>query len=116
MSAITIRAFRANYEQFRHILTTDTDEVFLQHYNYGAEKPEDAWENLLRYDPDCYAWNAKTGKMIGHFHIRHAQWFFIEEPGGKEIACNHTHFAESLLDSEVDISKHWLSQQQEQVQ
>lgn len=113
MSLATIRTFAHGERRYRHAIDLDTDEVLLQRLNPDAETPEDEWRSLLRYDRSCQVWNM-AGSCIGSFRIRDSHWIYdphVVTDGWQIVTCEHTRGAESLLDSEVTISKRWLAQQ-----
>lgn len=101
-NATTIRSFRIAYEEFRHVIDLSTDEVFLQH------KDDNEWKNLIRFDSSCDVWDM-DGKRIGHFSIKAEHWVFDNKATGESITCEHSRGAESLLDSEVTISRRWIA-------
>lgn len=106
VNLVTIRTFAHGGQRYRHAMNFDTDEVLLQRLNPDAETPEDEWCSLLRYDRSCQVWNM-AGSCIGSFRIRDSHWIYDPQV----VTCEHTRGAESLLDSEVTISKHWLAAQ-----
>lgn len=107
MSLITIRRFQLGYESYRHAINQKTDNIFLQRRVEGDNKAP--WETLLRYDPNCSAWDADTGKRIGGFHVTDNVWRFKWADGDVTISePDMTH--EALLDFEVTISQQWLRQ------
>lgn len=109
----TIRRFRQAYIEYRHVIDLDTDEVHLQRLNEDAETPEDEWTTLLRYDPNCNVLDME-GAMVGRFHMSNGHWVFdprVTTEGWQLTTCEHTSGVESLLDSEVTISKLWLAAQ-----
>ncbi|WP_019573314.1 hypothetical protein [Curvibacter lanceolatus] len=112
----TIKAFRHGEHRYRHVINTKTDDVFLQ-----LERHDEPCETLLRYDLDGNAWDM-AGEYIGKFRMRGGFWVFepplptllTNEPIPQDTAfilCERTSAAESLLDSEVTISKRWLDSQ-----
>lgn len=105
MSLITIRRFQLGYESYRHAFNPKTDNIFLQ------RRVEDdnhvPWETLLRYDPNCSAWDANTGKRIGGFHVTDNVWRFKWADG--DVTINEPDpTGEALLDFEMTISQQWL--------
>lgn len=109
MSLITIRRFQLAGESYRHAINTKTDDIFLQ------RRIEDrgAWESLIRYDPNCSAWEFASNKRIGGFSLVDGTWRFKWADG--DISINEPDPSpEALLDFEVTISQQWLRKQGEQ--
>ena len=104
-----IRHFRLAYETYRHAICLRTDEVRLQRLDDDTEN----WVDLLRFGADCSVWDAATGLIIGRFSTERGfegeNWVFTYADGWTHI-CEDTLGAESLIDSEVTISKQWLQQ------
>lgn len=101
-----IRSFRLAYEEFRHVIDTETGQVFLQRY----EEENACWVSLLRFDPDCTA-HIVDGAVLGRFDVGREHWLFTDATTQEVTQCELHHFAESLLDSEVTISKQWIPSQ-----
>lgn len=109
----TLFSFREADKYYRHAMDFGTDEVFFQELNRQAERPEDEWKTLLRYDPNCGAWTA-DGKKIGYFRVEGEHWVFYDSASEaiERIEGPNFKHAEGLLEFEVAISKRWLAQQQ----
>lgn len=108
-----IRTFRHGglhgEHRYRHAMSFHTDEVLLQRMSRDGE-----WESLLRFDSNAVAWNM-AGERVGLFVTSEGHWLFRPTKALNHwpiINCESTRGAESLLDSEVTISKRWLDSQE----
>lgn len=106
----TIRRFRLAYIEYRHVIDLKTDAVFLQRLKDENEFSggDSFCVNLLRFDSHCDVWTM-DGKRVGHFRTRDGYWEFVDDK--ETVRCESEIFPESLLDSEVTISKRWLAAQ-----
>ena len=100
----TIRSFTRGDRLYRHVIDLSTDDVMLQVLECSK------WQDVLRYDPHCYVWDVNKREIIGHFHIRDNRWIFSQSDA-EPVSCEHTLGVDSLLESEVTISKRWVDRE-----
>lgn len=108
-----IREFTVDEANFRLALDTTDDAVFLQQYVYGeGDEPHPNWLNLLCFDRNGKCTDA-DGNKVGNFRMEGSppdrNWVFYERPIQTRIQCSRYLTAESLIDSEVTISKRWIA-------
>lgn len=107
----TIRVFGVNGELYRLGMDFETDTVLFQCLNPDAETPDDEWHTILRYDSSCRVWDV-AGKLVGEFQYNTGgNWVFRPSDKSEHIQCKPTSEVEGLIDSEVMISKYWLTKQ-----
>lgn len=104
-----IRHFRLAYDEYRHVANTSTDEVFLQRL-----EDDGSWTTLLRFSRDAVVFDARTGHRVGAFHGVADRWFFTWAEGDSRQYASQR-IADSLLDSEVDMSRDWLARNPERL-
>ena len=99
-----------NGVRYHQVFSFENDCVYLIEAAEEIEKDIDA---LLIYNFDCAVYDA-SDKKVGEFFIMDDHWHYkdlLVNPV-KETKCIHTKGAESLLESELLFSKHWLENHQ----
>lgn len=104
MARHVIRRFAHNGRWYAHTIDYDTDKVFLEHVI-------ETGPDILTFDPHCNVTDA-AGKHLGRFRSEYRHWIF--ESDTINFIGEGTHLAEGLLDTEVTLSKLYLTLQQEQ--
>ena len=102
MSQSTIKTFRTDADRYRHVIDTRTDDVLLQVWT-GL-----TWATILRYDSGANVWNWNTGGGVGYIRQEEGHWVFTATKGHRIVGRPYR-LADSLLDTEVEVSKWWLS-------
>ena len=100
--------------EYIHYFSLENDAVYLVRPTVPEDNDTDhIFQTLLIYHHDCEVYDM-SDKLVGTFFVKDDHWHYRDlliNPT-QETRCFHVKGAESLLESELLFSKHWIENHQ----